>query len=63
MKTYTPDELRDFAKSKGKNPFWHDQAVAALMYAANVMEAADMAVKAEQKRADLLSQQLKKATP
>ena len=62
MRTYTPNELRDFAHSRKTNPFWHDEAVAALMYAANVLEAADLAVKAERERADLLSKQLKAAT-
>ena len=50
MKTYTPQELREFANSRGTNPFWHDEAVAALMYAANVLEAAALAVKAERER-------------
>ena len=54
MKTYTPQEMRAFAKSRRANPFWPDEAEAALMYAANVLEAADLAVKAERERADAL---------
>ena len=60
MKTYTPNEMREFAQSRSTNPFWNDGAVAALMYAANVLEAADIAVRAERKRADALLPQGKR---
>lgn len=52
MKTYTPAELRALADSRHTNPFFADQAKAAMHYAANVLEAADAAVTAERQRAE-----------
>lgn len=52
MKTYTPAELRALADSRHTNPFFADQARAAMHYAANVLEAADAAVTAERQRAE-----------
>ena len=61
MKTYTPNALRALADSRKKNPFWADEVQAALHYAANVLEAADAAVKAEHERAEAAILDAKKA--
>ena len=61
MKTYTPAELRALANSRGRNPFFADEAAAALKYAALVLEAADAAVKAECQRAEAAILDAKKA--
>ena len=61
MKNYTPDELRELADSHMQNPFFVGEAAAALKYAANVLEAADAAVKAECERANAAILAAKKA--
>jgi hypothetical protein len=61
MKTYTPDELRALADSRKQNPFWSDEAQAAMTYAANVLDAADASVKAEFERAEAAILDAKKA--
>lgn len=46
-KAYTPAELRDLAASRRKNPYYADESAAALVYAADVIEAADKAIAEE----------------
>ena len=48
---YTPEELRTLAGSQRTNPFFVSQVCAALVYAADALEAADKALTAELERA------------
>lgn len=61
MRPYTPDELRALADSREQNPFFADAAEVALKYAADVLEAADAAIKAEWFRAEAAILDAKKA--
>lgn len=65
MKPWTPDEMRQLAAAPMEKLWmpWVDQARAALRHAANVLEAADEAVRAERARAEATVRRGKEPQP